>query len=378
VDQAAEHEQRLLAEALGDVSAALNSTLDLDDVLDLILDRVAGVVPFSTGTIMMLDGQHAEVVRTKGFDTPIVGLRLLLSEARNLGRVMSTGEPSLLNDTRSSPDWKATPEVEHIRSNMTAAIKADGQVVGAVSVDSDQKEAFTVELLTRLKAFADQAGNAIRNSRLYQESQTARLLSDQLLRAILPEQIAEELKANKRVVARRHEDVAVLFADIVGFTHYCDTHDPEEVLEALTEITERFEEIAEHHGLEKLKTIGDSFMATAGLLEPVLNPDLQCVKAGLDMVAACRDLASHWTVRVGVHSGELVAGVLGTKKFLFDVWGDTVNTASRVESSGVPNGVSVSRASWNKISHACRGRSRGTVAVKGKGKMEMFLIEGLR
>ena len=375
---AAEHEQRLLAEALGEVSAALNSTLELDDVLDLILDRVAGVVPFSTGTIMMLDGEHAEVVRAKGFDTPIVGLRLLLSEARNLGRVMSTGEPSLLNDTRSSPDWKATPEVEHIRSNMTAAIKADGLVVGAVSVDSDQKEAFTVELLTRLKAFADQAGNAIRNSRLYQESQTARRQSDQLLRVILPAQIADELKANDHVRARRHEDVAVLFADIVGFTHYCDTHDPEEVLEALSEITERFEEIAEHHGLEKLKTIGDSFMAAAGLLSPVLNPDLQCVKAGLDMVEACRDLASTWTVRVGVHSGELVAGVLGTKKFLFDVWGDTVNTASRVESSGVPNGVSVSRASWNRISHACRGQSRGKVAVKGKGAMEMFLVEGLR
>ncbi len=81
---------------------------------------------------------------------------------------------------------------------------------------------------------------------------------------------------------------------------------------------------------------------------------------------------------MGVHSGELVAGVLGTKKFLFDVWGDTVNTASRVESSGVPNGVSVSRASWNRISDACRGHSRGKVAVKGKGEMEMFLVEGLR
>ena len=96
------------------------------------------------------------------------------------------------------------------------------------------------------------------------------------------------------------------------------------------------------------------------------------------MVAATRDLASAWTVRVGVHSGELVAGVIGSKKFLFDVWGDTVNTASRVESSGVPDGVSVSRASWSRISHACRGHSRGKVPVKGKGDMEMFIVEGLR
>lgn len=223
-----ERDQRLLAEALGEVSAALNSTLELDDVLDLILDRVAGVVPFTTGTIMMLDGDYAEVVRAKGFDTPIVGLRLALSEARNLGRVMETGEPSLLEDTRASPDWTPTAETERIRSNMTAAIRADGRVVGAIGVDSEQKGAFTLEQLQRLEAFADQAGNAVRNARLYQDSQEARNQSDQLLRAILPDQIAEELQATDGVRARRHDEVAVLFADIVGFTRYSDTHDPEE------------------------------------------------------------------------------------------------------------------------------------------------------
>ena len=376
--RSAEYEQRLLSEALGEVSAALNSTLELDDVLDLILDRVARVVPFSSGTIMMLDGEFAEVVRAKGFETPIVGLRLALAEVRNLERVMRTGEPALLDDTESSPDWVATPETEHIRSNMTAAIKAEGRVVGAIGVDSEYSEAFTGEELRRLQAFADQAGSAVRNARLYQDSQTERRQSDRLLRAILPDQIAEELKTNDRVRARRHEDVAVLFTDIVGFTEYCDAHEPEDVLESLTTITERFEEISEGHGLEKLKTIGDSFMAAAGLLMPTLNPDLQCVKAGLEMVVACRQLTPMWSVRVGVHSGDLIAGVLGSKKFLFDVWGDTVNTASRVESYGVPDGVTVSRTSWNRISHACRGRSRGQIAVKGKGEMEMFLVEGLR
>ena len=271
----------------------------------------------------MVEGDYAEVVRAKGFDGPIL-------------------------------------------------------VVGAISVDSDEKDAFSVEMLARLQAFADQAGRAVRNARLYQQSEEERQQSDRLLRAILPEKIAEELKARDRVQARRYDDVAVLFADIVGFTSYCDTHEPEEVLEALIEIIEKFEEIAQHHGLEKLKTIGDSFMASAGLLDPVLNPDLQCVKAGLDMVEACRDLASQWTVRIGVHSGDLIGGVLGSKKFLFDVWGDTVNTASRVESNGVPNGVSVSSVSWNKISDACRGQSRGVIEVKGKGEMEMFVVEGLR
>ena len=373
-----ENEQRVLADALSEVSSALNSTLELDDVLDLIMDRVAGVLPFARGTIMILDGDHAEVVRAKGFDDPIVGLRLRLADVRNLELVMTTGEPSLIHDTDAAAEWTPTAETMQIKSAMTAAIQAGGQVVGAISFDSEENGAFSSESLARLTAFADQAGNAIRNANLYRDSQEARQRSDELLKVILPEKIAEELKANDRVLARRYEDVAVLFADVVGFTNYCDTHDPEQVLIALAEITERFEDIADAHGLEKLKTIGDSFMATAGLLQPVLNPDLQCVKAGLDMVRACRDLNSEWTVRVGVHSGELIAGVLGSKKFQFDVWGDTVNTASRVESNGVPNGVSVSSTSWKRISHACQGQARGKVTVKGKGAMEMFLVEGLR
>lgn len=374
-----EHDQRLLAEALGEVSAALNSTLDLNDVLDLILDRVAAVVPFTRGTIMMVDGGDIEVVRAKGFhDHPIVGLRLSLAEVPNLGRVVGSGESSLINDIENSSEWTETPGTDDLLSNMTAPIRAGGRVVGAIGVDSEVKGAFTVEMVKRLEAFADQAGNAIRNAQLYQDSETARRQADSLLRAILPEQIAEELKTTDRVRAKRHEGVAVLFADIVEFTEYSDSHDPGEVLEALTEIVETFEVIADNHGLEKIKTIGDSFMAVAGVLTPAMNPDLQCVKAGLDMVEACQNLSSGWTVRVGIHSGELVAGVLGSKKFSFDVWGDTVNTAARIQSSGIPSGVCVSRESWNKISRACRGQSRGKVALKGKGEMEVFLVEGLR
>ncbi len=204
--RSAEYEQRLLAEALGEVSAALNSTLELDDVLDLILDRIARVVPFSTGTIMMFDGEHAEVVRAKGYDTSIVGLRLPLAKVPNLERVMRMGEPSLINDTLASPDWEVTAETEHIKSAMTAAIQTDGQVVGAISVDSDQKGAFSVELLARLEAFADQAGNAVRNARLYQESQDARRHSDEQRRLT---QILSDITAE--LIAQRDVDAVLDF-----------------------------------------------------------------------------------------------------------------------------------------------------------------------
>jgi GAF domain-containing protein len=378
--EAARHEerdQRLLAEAFADVSAAVNGTLELEEVLDLILDRVATVIPFARGTIMIADDGHLEVVRAKGYLVPIEGLRLSLAEVPNLARVVDSGETSLINDIEAFADWAKTSSTDDLQSNMTAPIKAGGQVVGAIGVDSEHKGAFTPELARRLEGFADQAGNAIRNARLYQESQAARSRADSLLRAILPDPIADELQADGRVQPRRYDSVAVLFADVVGFTEYSDRRDPEEVLGALVEIVNAFEAIAERNGLEKIKTIGDSFMAVAGLLTPVMNPDLQCVTAGLEMVRACQGLTSNWTVRVGVHSGELVAGVLGSKKFSFDVWGDTVNTAARLQSIGIPSGVCVSRASWSKISHACAGHSRGGVALKGKGEMEVFVVEGL-
>jgi class 3 adenylate cyclase len=376
--RSAERDERVLAEALGEISAVLNQSLGVDDVLDLILDRAARVVPFSTGTILMFDKGHAEVIRATGFTESIVGLRLPLADARNLELVATTGQPSFINDTTTSPYWITTPANEYIKSDMTVAIRAEGEVVGGIAVDSEHKDAFAIDDLKRLEAFAEQAGSAIRNARLYEESQEARAQSDQLLRAMLPEKIAEELKATGGVRARRIDDVAVMFADIVGFTKYSDSHEPEHVLEALTEVMEKFEDIAAAHGVEKLKTIGDSFMAAAGLLAPTLNPDLQCVKVGLEMIEACQDLESEWTVRVGIHSGELVAGLLGKEKFLYDIWGDTVNTASRVESNGVPGQVAVSLASWERISVACRGRSQGMVALKGKGDMEIFIVEGLK
>ena len=369
-------EQRLIAEALADVSAALSSTLELESVLDLILDRAARVVPYVSGTVLLVEGDHAMVMRARGYPDSMLAVRFPLTNL--FRRLIETGEPVVVQDTRVEPGWIVTDEARDVLSAAVVGIHADGQVIGFISLDSVETGGFTLAQAHQLQAFADHAGSAIRNARLYQDSQAERRETDRLLRAILPDQIAKELRTSGRVRARRHEDVAVLFADIVGFTEYCDTHDPEEVLEALTRITLRFEEISEGHGLEKIKTIGDSFMAATGLLSPMLNPDLQCVKAGLDMIDACRETTPMWSVRLGIHSGDLIAGLLGSRKFLFDVWGDTVNTASRVESNGVPNAVSVSRTSWNRISHACRGQSRGMVAVKGKGEMEMFLVEGLK
>lgn len=200
--------------------------------------------------------------------------------------------------------------------------------------------------------------------------------SDELLKGILPPSIIKDLKTHSFVEPKRYDNVAVMFCDIVGFTAYCDKTEPEIVVADLQQLIEAFETQAMFYGVQKIKTIGDSFMATAGLLEKVDNPVLQCVECGLEMVNSIRNL--EWEARVGIHVGTVVAGVIGQRQFLFDIWGDTVNTASRVESNGKDGFVNVSKAAWDIIQDKCIGKSEGFLNLKGKGEMEIFTIQNLK
>jgi class 3 adenylate cyclase len=201
--------------------------------------------------------------------------------------------------------------------------------------------------------------------------------SDELLHVILPRDIAAELKATDAVKPRRFEKVGILFCDIVEFTAYSARRGPEEILSHLQTLVEAFERLCLKHDLEKIKTIGDSFMATAGLATPLDNPALNCVRCGLDMVATAREMPASWQVRVGVHVGPVIAGVVGHRKYQYDVWGDAVNTASRMEQAAVAGSVCVNKDTWNVIAECCCGRSLGRVALKGKGEQELFVIDAV-
>jgi class 3 adenylate cyclase len=202
--------------------------------------------------------------------------------------------------------------------------------------------------------------------------------ADALLQAIFPPEIARELKSTQAVRPRRYDDVAVLFSDTVGFTRFSDTREPEEIIALLQRLVERQEELADRHGLEKIKTIGDAFMAAGGLLRPMSDPVMACVRCGLEMIEAARELDPPWELRIGIHLGPLVGGVLGHRQYLFDLVGDTVNTASRIESFGVPGAVCLSSAAWQQIDHLAAGRSLGKVDVKGKGEIEIVRFERFR
>jgi class 3 adenylate cyclase len=202
--------------------------------------------------------------------------------------------------------------------------------------------------------------------------------ADTLLHVIFPDKIVNELKATSTVKPHRYDDVAVMFADIVGFTTYCEKHSPEEILTNLQRLVEDWEESALRHGVEKIKTIGDAFMAASGLLKRADNPVLNCVRCGLEMIEAAHRRPPGWDVRVGVHVGQVVAGVLGLRQYLFDLWGDTVNGAARIQSHGAPGSVSLSIEAWRRVAHLARGESLGRIPVKGKGELEIIRFAGFQ
>lgn len=215
-----------------------------------------------------------------------------------------------------------------------------------------------------------------------QQRHDAQERAETLLLNILPRSIAEKLKAQPQTIADAFASASILFADVVDFTPMAERVSPARVVEMLDRLFGHFDELAERHGVEKIKTLGDCYMAAAGIPSPRADHASALALLGLDMLDAVREQGAvgglGFELRIGINSGPVVAGVIGRKRFLYDLWGDAVNTAGRMQTEGTPGRIQITRATYELLKDEFVCEPRGTVGVKGKGPMETWYLVGRR
>jgi adenylate cyclase len=191
---------------------------------------------------------------------------------------------------------------------------------------------------------------------------------ESLLKAIFPQVIINELSETGHVVARTYNNVSMLFVDVVNFTNFCDTHPVEETMKGIQDFSEICEAAAIKYNLQKIKTVGDGFLAIAGMLTKHDNPVLDCVSCAIDILENTKNSPSHWLVRAGIDYGTIIGGIVGHRQYLFDVWGDAVNTAARVQTFASPDKICLTDRAWGNIKDVCVGKSLDFIQLKGKSK----------
>jgi adenylate cyclase len=214
------------------------------------------------------------------------------------------------------------------------------------------------------------------------QRQDAQERAETLLINILPRSIAEKLKAMPQTIADSFTSTSILFADVVDFTPMAERVPPARVVEMLDQLFGHFDTLAERYDLEKIKTIGDCYMAAAGIPSPRPDHARMLALMALDMLDAVREQGAMgslgFELRIGINSGPVVAGVIGRKRFLYDLWGDAVNTAGRMQTDGTPGRIQITRATYDLLKDEFVCEPRGTVLIKGKGEMETWYLVGRR
>ena len=279
-------------------------------------------------------------------------------------------------------------------------LKVEDRFIGILTVQSYGNKAYSENQLNVLRTLASYVGIAIDNADAYKNLskknkqlndniekinslnegiERERQKSEKLLLNILPASIAERLKAGENVISDFFPEATVMFADLAGFTKMsAKLASPEKLVIILNDIFTEFDMVANKYGLEKIKTIGDCYMVAGGI--PVTSADHteRVGYASIDMLRVFTEIKANWNmdfgIRIGMHVGSIVAGVIGQNKFVYDLWGDTVNTASRMESHGVPGRINCSQEIYNKLKDKFVFEDRGEMEVKGKGIMHMFFL----
>lgn len=275
----------------------------------------------------------------------------------------------------SSFDAQAAEVSEKLLGLANAEIKRSRQrIAGTTQVATVLQIVAVLAALGLAAVIANVGATALRKLQLEQEK------SERLLLNILPQPIAQRLKQRASTIADSFPEATVMFADIVGFTELSVRNSPTELVEMLNVIFSEFDQLADKHGLEKIKTIGDAYMVAGGLPVPQENHVIAIADMALDMQASiaqfCHETGQELSIRIGINTGPVVAGVIGAKKFVYDLWGDTVNTASRMESHSLPGRIQVSEFTYKHLQHRYFFEDRGFIQIKSKGKMRCYFLKG--
>ena len=385
------------SQQLADMSRRLNETTNLQVIADEALRFLLAEYNLEKAVLLLVDqaGQHLEMVA----HTPLSpeeaawgrAFRPRLEAASgSLFRTFSTQKPLYLSRVPDRMDSLVDEEIVRIlklESFVHLPLVVQGGTVGIVFAQRARHERpLKRSEVQALRAFADQIAGAVHTSQLLRQTEAARSESDRLLTSILPARVAAELKSSGHVEPLFYDSVTVLFTDFVGFTEASQKMMPDELVQELDGCFSQFDEVVLRNNLEKLKTIGDAYMCAAGL--PAMNqthPVDACLTA-LEFRAFMRQMGEiktalgvdYWQIRIGLHSGPVTAGVIGTSKFAYDIWGDTVNTASRMESSGAPGCVNISGSTYGLVKGFFVCEHRGRVQAKGKGELDMYFLERIR
>jgi class 3 adenylate cyclase len=302
-----------------------------------------------------------------------------------LRALLEAADPQVIDDLAAAPP---TPYADlmalrraataGMRSALICPLLVPGKPVGFAFFFSSQPGAFEARHTEILRHTAASLSTVIAKGGLYELVIRTQLESERLLRNVLPEAIVKRLKAGERVIADGIPAATVVFVDIVNFVKLSASMSPAAVVVVLNRVFSAFDALCEQYGVEKIKTIGDAYMLATGVPNPIRDHITVAAKIALDMLELGNRLGirekSTLSFRIGIHTGPVVAGVIGTRKFSYDLWGDTVNIASRMEVNGLPGRIHVTRQVYDALKDTFELEERGIMHLKGIGAMETFFL----
>jgi class 3 adenylate cyclase len=369
---------------VNEIALALNHSLNLDEILQTLGKQAKWLLDFDHLSVYLCRGECPQLVTLFGLEYVMDPVTIAPTSA--IALALRSGQPQLLRE-------HSDIFLSDFHSVIIIPLENQKEILGTINFATTHDINYTIDDVRISYLLALQVAAAMRNAERFEELNRVNSLleqekqkSDQLLLNILPQTIAYELKQSGRVKPVYYESASVLFTDIKDFSVLSQQMSAEELVAELDECFSYFDRIAEKYNLEKLKTIGDSYMCAGGIPTPNQTHAIDAVLSALEIQMLMRlrnaQRAKHnlpcWELRVGIHSGPLLAGVIGQKKFTYDIWGDTVNTSSRIETCGIPGQVNISQATRDLVQNFFEFEYRGKVAAKNKGEIDMYLVNRIK